>query len=922
MKRLLSMLGLCLCFWVGSASAQTQQVSGTIKDTEGEVLVGVSVTIEGTFIGTTTDVEGNFSLSPDFSKGNTTLIFSYVGFKTQKLEVSPGQTGISIEMEESTMMADEVIVSASRVEERIMETPVTVESVGIKQLETQASSEIFSSLARFKGIDVNQSSLLISVVSTRGFNQAKSERLIQLVDYADYMSPSLSLYAGNIGGIPEIDIESVDIIYGANSALYGANAFNGVILTNSKDPFKYEGLSVSLRGGNRELIDGQLRVAVKLGNRLALKFTGSYFEADEFVGSNFAPRSQAVAPGNNPEGSPRNWDAIHRHGEIGLSGTFAGLAPLFDGLGIVAPPDLVYTPGFTEQGLVGDDYKARNWRINPSIHFLITDKIQASYSYRLGKGGGIYQSSNRYAWEELEFDFHKFEVKSDDWFVRVYRNSDAPGDTYDLSFTGTQMYVSAPYQASPAGSNPFADNALAALNGAGIAPNYLFTYATTYALAYNSALANGQTQEQAYAFAQEQADVTQPKPGEERFDEARSLALGITTPGITPRFQNNSFFWDFSGQYQLPIDFANVIVGASYRTFNLTSEGTLFSDGSNASPIGDEIRDEITNYEWGAYAQISKAFIEDRLKISVAGRLDNFKNFDSRFSPRISAVLTLGANRQHNFRANFAQAFRAPTQVDQYIYLDVGPILLLGNIGENERGGFEGISLGGDPIFVNPLDLERMNSWEIGYKGILFSGFYVDASYYRSNYEDFIGTQRFFGRESGTTPNPAEINNPTFADQRDRTRLLQAWLNADREVTTQGFQLGMEYFIAKPFNITANYTWAWIEELPDDFILGFNTPEHKFNIGVNGEPLKNFTYSANVRWQTEYEYFMPFDEGTIESFATVDAQVTYKVPSIYTTFKIGGTNLFDAEAIQVYGSAPIGRIVYAGATFDFNIFRK
>ena len=96
--------------------------------------------------------------------------------------------------------------------------------------------------------------------------------------------------------------------------------------------------------------------------------------------------------------------------------------------------------------------------------------------------------------------------------------------------------------------------------------------------------------------------------------------------------------------------------------------------------------ERIGNYEYGAYAQASKALLDERLKLAVAGRVDQFQNFGTAFSPRASVVYSLGADKQHNFRASFSRAFRAPTQNDQYIRLDVGRAILLGNVG----GGFNG----------------------------------------------------------------------------------------------------------------------------------------------------------------------------------------------------------------------------------------
>jgi outer membrane receptor for ferrienterochelin and colicin len=75
----------------------------------------------------------------------------------------------------------------------------------------------------------------------------------------------------------------------------------------------------------------------------------------------------------------------------------------------------------------------------------------------------------------------------------------------------------------------------------------------------------------------------------------------------------------------------------------------------------------VRNYQHGAYGQASRALLRDRLKLSVAGCLDKFKNFGTAFSPRAAVVYAAGVDKQHNFRFNFSRAYRSPTQTDQYI---------------------------------------------------------------------------------------------------------------------------------------------------------------------------------------------------------------------------------------------------------------
>jgi outer membrane receptor protein involved in Fe transport len=336
-------------------------------------------------------------------------------------------------------------------------------------------------------------------------------------------------------------------------------------------------------------------------------------------------------------------------------------------------------------------------------------------------------------------------------------------------------------------------------------------------------------------------------------------------------------------------------------------------------------RDRIVNWEAGAYGQLRYGLINNHLKLAAAGRYDRFQNFGGRFSPRLSAVLTWGSNRQHNVRINYSQAFRQPAQLDQFIYLDFGTLLVMGNVA-NGYQGLNAVAMLPDgkanPDFLKPQPIrnlrpERMNTWEVGYKAQVARGLYVDVSYFRSLYNDFIGTIRFYGREDGLAPtgtlSPATGDFAKPAADRTRARLLQVWANADKAVTTQGIVAGIDYLLTKKLNFNANYTYSHINEADvPGLILGFNTPTHKFNVGANGEPTKLLSYQLNYRYNTGYTYFMPIDEGFIEAFGTVDGQINYRLSALKSTLRVGGTNLLNANAVQVYGAAPISRVVYVG----------
>ncbi|CAH0995903.1 Vitamin B12 transporter BtuB [Emticicia aquatica] len=854
--------------------------------------------------------------------------------------------------QDSTKTLNEVVVSASRIEESIFKSPISITKISASQLQNSPSIELISSLARYKGIDVNQSSWFVTSLSTRGFNSSKAERLLQLADNVEFMSPTSSLYGGNWMGTPDLDIDNIEVIYGANSALYGSGALNGVILMNSKDPFKNQGLAASVRGGSRSLFDTQIRYAQVFAKRFAFKLNANFITGNEFLGESDAAIKAVTEGGlagsdatNNAYGSPFGWNKINYFGDIGSTISNPDFTKYNDG-----KPYRIYMPGFKESeilsanagskfGLLGDSFKAGNVRLNPSLHFKINEHTKASYEYRKSIGNGIFQSTSRFAWREMQYDLHKFEIKNDRWFVRAYSMFDYGGKAYELGGVANALqnmrmtdpsngifptiaanYFSAWNQIfAAARGNGFGGGNLAgvytpdAVNGG---------VPTTFSL---PSIQGGQSIENAAKVAfdlTKNLQITSNPIGASNSvsrNVTQQVANGVGDLKINgtsvkgAAFANTARNVDFSAQREFRFKSTNVVLGGAYRTYLLKSNGTLFSDGIY-SPLNTEQRNVIINWESGVYGQFQQKLFDEKLTLATAARLDYFKNFDPKLSPRISAVYATG---NHNFRANYSTAYRAPAQLDQYIYLDYGSILLIGNT----QNGFKGLnSAGTAPYDVKKLAPEKMNSWEIGYKSMLTKDLQIDLSYYRSLYNGFIGIVRFQGREDGIMPEGNFTGTKTGdwakpVSDRTRGRFIQTWANFDKPVTTQGAFISVDYRLSKKMSFYGNYTWSKISDIKG-LIAGFNTPKNKFNLGANGLIVNNLTYSINYRWSDTYTYFMPFDEGVIKAFGTLDAQVNYQAKPLKTTFKIGGTNLTNANAISVYGSAPISRIVYVGAVFD------
>ncbi|SFQ31955.1 TonB-dependent receptor [Hymenobacter arizonensis] len=875
-------------------------IRGVVQTTAGETLPGATIFIRGTYIGTATNQVGQFNLNPSFNGGALELVVSYVGYETQVIQLIQPDMALNVRLVPSATLLNETVVSASRIEENILRAPVTIDKVSGRQLDRISTPEVLAGLGMLPGVDVNSASMLFTSISTRGFNTAKSERVIQLVDYMDTALPSLNLSPGNLVGIPELDMESIEIIHGPASALYGSNALSGVVLFNSKDPFVYDGLSVRLRGGERNLMDGQVRYAKKIGERFAFKLNASGFRATDWLAQNFDASSFSA----NPAGSTLGYDAVNRYGE-----TSNVYSPFQNQPGFTVNPELygktVYMPGFSEADLIRGDEKTRSYRVQGAVSYLVKDDLKLTVEAKRGVGTSTYQNLSRFRIKDLGTNQYRAELKDSKGFIRLFSTEDFSGSTYELSQL-SRLIQNSPV--SETNSMPYSQR-----------------YFVVYNQAYSQARGANLSPEQAQAAAQSAANGTQLQATDARFIALRDKIANNDQPGVGAQQNFGSFLNDISAQRSFKLGNAgtNLIVGAAYREFRLGSGGKLFAD-TEGKRIG--------NYEYGAYGQVTQALLDEHLKLAFAGRVDNFKNFAPAFSPRAAAVYSLGQNLQHNFRASFSQAFRSPTQPDQYLRSDVGNFILLGNVGDGFKGyNFTnskgqaytpGTSLQDFEVSIDKLRLERVSTAEVGYKGAIIPNVYVDASYFRSSYNDFIGGRLFVGNVDGSRPTFQQVNaglasgftNPNASP----ARVIYAANNNSQEVRTQGATFGLTYYMSRALNIGGNYSFNLLDKsnLPEGFLTFFNTPKHKFNILASGTVLTNLTYSVNYRWVEGHSQELPLANGQIRTYSTTDAYLGYTLPKLATTLQAGVSNAFDANNVQIIGGPQIGRLAYLGVLLN------
>ena len=922
---LLTALGLAFS---GTLAGQTV-LNGTILDgTTGDPLIGASVLVKGTTTGTVTEVDGSWSLT--VSGLPTILQFSYIGFAPTEVEVTDREQDLDVRLGDNAVTTDVVEVRGRRISEKQQQAALTVETMDAIAIKETAAANFYDGLGSLKDVDLTSASLGFKIVNTRGFNSTNPVRSLQIIDGVDNQSPGLNFSLGNFLGASELDVNRVNLVVGASSAFYGPNAFNGVIAIETKDPFLQQGLSAQVKVAERNLFEGGIRWADALTNKdgqewMAYKLNLFGFRADDWVADNYDPVFGTELGRDNPGG----YDAVNRYGdEFNRSFSF----PTVDGLGTIR------RPGYDEIDLV--DYDSENLKVGVAVHFRLRpertlESTELLLASNYSTGTTVYQGDNRFSLKGIQFFQHRIELRNrDNFFLRAYVTHEDAGQSYDPYFTALRLQDL--HKTDGRWQSDYRTIWIREIqpqierlenfpecSGCDRAERRERERAF-YASPEVQALLPGFHDQAREQVAQASTFGTQDRfePGTERFQQAfDSITSTLLGEGGT-RFFDRSALYHLHGEKQFKAiwqpnesSYLDLTVGGNFRQFTPNSKGTILLDTMGRN---------INTSEFGLYGGGTMS-LKNRVRISGSLRADKNQNFDLLLSPAASVVYTPRENT--TLRASFSSAIRNPTLNDQYLFYNVGRAILLGNIdGVNNLVTVPSfVDVIGQPIpdvsqleyfDVAPIRPEKVRTFEVGARSTVGQSFYFDATYYYSRYTDFIGFN--LGLD-------VAIFQGSISDQ----QAYRVAANATDIVTTQGFSIGSNYYFADYFSLNGNYSWNVLNTQTDDPIIpAFNTPEHKFNIGLSGRniPLSLFgnqvnDLGANINYKWVDSFIFegsPQFTGPIQSYGMLDAQVNFTIRKINTTLKLGASNLLDNQVFQVYGGPRIGRLAYLSATYNWD----
>ena len=911
-----------LLFFIGLESYFSQtKISGTVIDEYTSLpLENVKIKVKDLNIGAISDQKGNFTITLN-KEFPIILVSSNLGYDNLETLLSANEDNLVLKMKSNTILKLSTVNVRGFGSEKEKEAALSIETMSLNEIKATPALDFYDGLSHMKGVDLTSASIGFKVVNTRGFNSTSPVRTLQIIDGVDNASPGLNFALGNFLGASELDLMQVEIVSGASSAFYGPNAFNGVISMQTKNPFKFQGFSASIKGGERLLNEYAIRYAkgfqFKTGRDIfAFKLNVSYMKADDWEANNANSVEGLDTDRNNPGG----YDAVNRYGDENLS---PNINNALDQAALWQTPGLKrwHRTGYWEKDIV--DYKTENLKTAAALHFMLKPKVELILASNFGTGTTVYQGDNRFSLKDILFFQNRIEIqKKDDFFIRAYATHEDAGKSYDAVLTAFLLQDAAAddwdwnnryrqYWSSQITNRVRAlDPSIQWTPTVGVPADYEAINAVINANQDSMNVWHAQ----ASAYANNAYSNTEMldyfEPGTQRFD---SLMTDITTK--TSFLEGGSRIVDKSALYHLHAEkiynteFGKITFGGNGRIYNPQSGGSLFSDTNGRI---------IVNKEFGLYAGIEKQFADEKWILKASMRVDKNQNFD--FLPSPAASIIWQPSKKHSIRTTLTSAIRNPTLLNQYMYYNVGRAKLVGNIsGYDSLVTIESLrnfyyTQNSDTLSyfnLDPIAPEQVKCIELGYKGAFFTKLFIDVNYYFNSYSNFIGYVN--GADIFITP----LNTPIIND------VFRIATNSREKITTQGLSLGINYYIGNNYAINGNYSWnALTKKSTDPIIPAYNTPENKFNIGFQGRDIiiKKFSgigFNINYKWiQGFMSEGSPQFTGSVPTYGLLDAQINKFIEKAKLTLKIGAANLLNNQVLQVYGGPFVGRMIYTSISLE------
>ena len=824
----------------------------------------------------------------------------------------------------------EVVVTASRVAENLLQSPVTVEKLDARALRLTPAPSFFDAIEHLKGVQMITPSLGFRVINARGFTNTTNVRFAQLVDGVDNQAPHIGGPIGNVLGPGELDIQAVEVVPGTAAALYGLNAINGLANLTTRSPFVSEGLSVRQQTGVNHANDPArgarlytetgVRYARVLGERWAFKVNGTLLRGTDWIAddqTDLNPDGNATTGllgADNPARDPTN--------------SYGNESPDRSTLTLGGKQYVVARTGYREPELV--DYQLKMLKADAALHYRFRPTTELAYTYRVAGFDNVYQRSNRFRLQDYRLQQHALALTTPVVQARVYLTQENTGHSYNLRSAGENLDRS-------------------------FKPDSRWN--ADYTTAWNAATAGGQPVAQAHATARSTADAGRLQPGTAAFDQRLEALQNV----------NN---WDAGAALRVRADLAHaevqlnlaealrrggralpprldLRVGADQRTYFVTPDGNYFI---NPVPGQDPLRDRLRYGKTGGFVQAGGRLLGDRLRVTATLRIDRNDYFSLRLNPRFTAGFSPTA-RQH-FRASYQSGYRFPSLFEGFSNVNSGQVKRIGGLRVMSSGVFENAwlrtsidrfnaavtaTINADASADSParkrqlaiaqhqgllvkspytyLKPEYIRALEVGYKAALGPAgrLLLDADFYYNAYRDFIAQVEAYVPKTLYPDSTATYLNSKATQNRYRL-----WTNSRSQVYNYGGTAGLRYELRGGYRVGGHVTYTRLDRTAtaDGLEDGFNTPRWAYNLSLaNEEAFHHLGFGLHYRHQTSYYAQTFLVSGEVPAYATLDAQLSATVPAAALRFKLGASNVLNAYYVSYLGGPRVGGLYYLTVTY-------
>jgi outer membrane receptor protein involved in Fe transport len=894
----------------------------------GETLAGAVVSIKGTVQGLLADDNGLVDLGkavPALSD-SVRLVVSYNGYRALETSAAAATRTGTLRLEPADILLDAVVVSASRTSEKWLASPAPVQKLTLAELGRSPAFNTFQALANVAGLDLTSSSFTLQNLNSRGFSLPNNLRFVQRIDGMEMIGPGIGLQMGSFAAFNDLDFESVEVINGPASSLYGPNAFNGVSSITTRDPFEYPGLSANVKTGFNltgaagttpyPLVEAAVRYARPVNNRLAFKLTASVLRATDWWATNTADMTDYSRYPPLPQGLVYNGTNVYGDEFVGR---FGGLP--------------VARTGYPEMQLRDKGLSLAN--ASASVVYRLTPETRLTVLGRFAVGTGVYLADARYYLNNFQYHQAKAELTGKHYFVRAYLNAENAGPR-SSNFNRLALLLNQSARSDSAWGQVFTrafageyNQALAALGLPAVAPGDAQA-ARQLADGNTDLLRNYYSQTGQLQRALELAGGPRLQPGTPEFDAAldRFTGRNVSEGGANIDLRSQVYTTEAQYDFRHLVPWLDLQAGGSFRLQNVTSDNTIFYNDRNGR-IG---------YETGLYLQAGRNFWQERLRLTGSARLDQSWLTAVQVSPRLGASLALDAARSRFVRVNLQTAFRNPSLQSAYLNSEyifntrfLGAAREVADAFGLTRSAYTLASVfeyqaraaAGDPTAEAALvryeyrDIrpERVQTLDIGFRGKLMPRLRADFGYYLNRYVDLFEGRAFAAPLTANLPNDLPLTPAQLLDGQFSTIGIEA--NSSRIVYSHGVTLIAAYDLTRHWLVSANYSYNALLSESGNELGAFNTPNHKLNAAVTATDLfDRLGFQLSARYNGAYDFSFAALRGQVPAYVVVDAQVQYRLPAFRSTVRLGATNLLNSQHIEVIGGPNIGTTVYVQVHFD------